>query len=61
MAFSKELPDEILKDYHGPDDFYGTQGIMKQRTKALAGQNEGASNLWFAFWTGIMNELKNRG
>jgi transposase-like protein len=24
-------------------------------------QNEGASNLWFAFWMGIMNELKNRG
>jgi hypothetical protein len=23
MAFSKELQDEILKDYHGPDDFYG--------------------------------------
>jgi transposase-like protein len=36
MVFSKELPDEILKDYHGPDDFYGAQGIMKQLTKALA-------------------------
>ncbi|MDR2402964.1 MAG: transposase [Spirochaetaceae bacterium] len=35
MAFSKEFPDEILKDYHGPDDFYGPQGIMKQLTKAL--------------------------
>jgi hypothetical protein len=35
MAFSKELLDEILKDYHGPDDFYGPQGIMKQLTKAL--------------------------
>jgi hypothetical protein len=32
MAFSKELLDEILKDYHGPDDFYGPQGIMKQLT-----------------------------
>jgi hypothetical protein len=32
MAFTKELLDEILKDYnyHGPDDFYGPQGIMKQ-------------------------------
>ena len=35
MAFSKEVPDEILKDYHGPDDFYGPDGIMKQLTKAL--------------------------
>ena len=35
MAFSKELLDEILKDYHGPDDFYGQEGIMKQLTKAL--------------------------
>jgi transposase-like protein len=29
MAFSKEVLDEILKDYHGPE------GIMKQLTKAL--------------------------
>jgi hypothetical protein len=35
MAFSKELPDEILKDCHGPDDFYGPQGIMKQLARAL--------------------------
>ncbi|MDR1307432.1 MAG: transposase, partial [Treponema sp.] len=35
MAFSKEVLDEILKDYHGPDDFYGPEGIMKQLTKAL--------------------------
>jgi transposase-like protein len=35
MAFSKELLDEILKDYRGPDDFYGPEGIMKQLTKAL--------------------------
>jgi transposase-like protein len=35
MAFSKEVLDEILKNYHGPDDFYGPDGIMKQLTKAL--------------------------
>jgi transposase-like protein len=35
MAFSNEVLDEILKDYHGPDDFYGSAGIMKQLTKAL--------------------------
>jgi transposase-like protein len=36
MAFSKEVLDEILKDCHGPDDFYGPEGIMKQLTRALA-------------------------
>jgi transposase-like protein len=35
MAFSKEVLDEILKDYHGPDDFYGPEGIVKQLAKAL--------------------------
>jgi len=35
MAFSKEVLDEILKDYRGPDDFYGPDGIMKQLSKAL--------------------------
>ena len=35
MAFSKEVLDEILKNYRGPDDFYGPDGIMKQLTKAL--------------------------
>jgi transposase-like protein len=35
MAFTKEVLDEILKNYHGPDDFYGPEGIMKQLTKAL--------------------------
>jgi transposase-like protein len=35
MAFTKEVLDEILRDYHGPDDFYGSSGIMKQLTKTL--------------------------
>jgi transposase-like protein len=48
MAFTKEVPDEILKDYHGPDDFYGPEGIMKQLTKALVERTMEASNLWFA-------------
>jgi hypothetical protein len=34
MAFTKELLDEILKDNHGPDDFYGPTGIMKQPARA---------------------------
>ena len=36
MAFTKEVLDEILRDCHGPDGFYGPEGIMKQLTKALA-------------------------
>jgi hypothetical protein len=35
MAFTKEVLDEILKDYRGPDDFYGHEGIVKQLAKAL--------------------------
>jgi transposase-like protein len=35
MVFTKEVLDEILKDYHSPDDFYGPSGIMKHLTKAL--------------------------
>jgi transposase-like protein len=31
----KEVLDEILRDCHGPEDFYGPEGIMKQLTKAL--------------------------
>jgi hypothetical protein len=37
MAFSKEVLDEILKDYHGAEDFYGPDGIVKQLTKAPRG------------------------
>jgi transposase-like protein len=35
MAFTREVLDEILKGYHGPDDFYGPQEIMKQLATAL--------------------------
>jgi len=35
MAISKEILDELLKDYKGPDDFYGPDGIIKQLSKAL--------------------------
>jgi transposase-like protein len=35
MAITKEVLDELLKDYHGPDDFYGADGIVKQLSKAL--------------------------
>ena len=35
MAITKEVLDELLKEYHGPDDFYGPNGIIKQLSKAL--------------------------
>jgi transposase-like protein len=35
MAIRKELLDELLKDYKGPDDFYGPEGIAKQLSKAI--------------------------
>jgi hypothetical protein len=36
MAFTNEVLDEILKNYHGPDDVYGPEGIMRQLAKVLA-------------------------
>jgi hypothetical protein len=33
MAFTQEALAAILKDHHGPDDFYGPEGIMKQLPK----------------------------
>ncbi|GHU90794.1 hypothetical protein FACS189476_11140 [Spirochaetia bacterium] len=35
MAISKETLDELLKDYKGPDDMFGQDGIIKQLSKAL--------------------------
>jgi len=36
MAIRKELLEELLKDYKGPEDLTGENGILKQLTKALA-------------------------
>jgi transposase-like protein len=35
MAISKEVLDELLKDYKGPDDITGPEGLIKQLTKAV--------------------------
>ena len=35
MAITNEVLDELLKEYKGPDDFYGAEGIIKQLSKAL--------------------------
>jgi transposase-like protein len=61
MAFSKEVLDAILKDYHGPDDFYGPEGIMKQLTKALVERTMEASNLLFALTEHLGYEKRDQG
>jgi transposase-like protein len=35
MAITKEVLDELMKEYNGPDDFYGPDGLVKQLSKAL--------------------------
>jgi putative transposase len=35
MAISKEVLDELMKEYKGPDDITGPDGLIKQLTKAL--------------------------
>ena len=35
MAITKEVLDELLKEYKGPEDIIGPEGLLKQLTKAL--------------------------
>ncbi len=35
MAITKEVLDELLQEYHGPQDIIGPSGLLKQLTKAL--------------------------
>jgi putative transposase len=35
MVIRTELLDELLQDYQGPEDLLGSEGILKQLTKAL--------------------------
>jgi putative transposase len=35
MAITKEMLDELLKDYKGPEDLLGEEGLLKELTKAL--------------------------
>lgn len=35
MAITKEVLDELLKEYRGPEDITGPEGLLKQLTKAL--------------------------
>jgi hypothetical protein len=33
MAITKEVLDELMKEYHGPDDLMGEEGLLKQLTR----------------------------
>jgi len=35
MPFTKEVLDEILKEYKSPEEFFSNDGLLKQLTKAL--------------------------
>ena len=35
MAITKKILDELLKDFKGPDEFCGPDGLVKQLSKAL--------------------------
>jgi putative transposase len=35
LANSREILDELLNDYKGPDDITGPDGLLKQLTKAV--------------------------
>ena len=35
MAIRKELLDELLKDYKGPEDLLGETGLLKELSKGL--------------------------
>ena len=35
MAITKELLDELLKDYQKPEDLLGQSGLLQQLSKAL--------------------------
>lgn len=35
MAITKEILDELLKDYKGPEDITGPNGLLKQLSKAV--------------------------
>lgn len=42
MAITKEMLDELMKDYKGPEDLTGEGGLLKQLTKALVERAMGA-------------------
>jgi transposase-like protein len=61
MAITKEVLDELMKDYHGPDDMYGPEGLVKQLSKALIERAMQASNLRFALTEQLGYEKNGTG
>ena len=37
MAIDKTLIDQLLKDYKGPEEIIGENGLLKELTKAVRG------------------------
>jgi transposase-like protein len=61
MAITKEVLDEFMKGCHGPDDMYGTEGLVKQPSKALIERAMQASNLRFALTEQLGYEKNGTG
>jgi transposase-like protein len=61
MAIRKEILDELLKDYHGPDDMYGPDGLVKQLSKALIERVMQASNQRFELTEQLGYEKSGQG
>jgi transposase-like protein len=61
MAITKEILDKLLKDYHGPDDMYGPDGVVKQLSKALIEGVMQASNQRFALTEQLGYEKSGQG
>jgi transposase-like protein len=53
--------DELMKDYYGPDDMYGPEGLVKQLSKALIERAMRASNLRFALTKQLGYEKNGAG
>jgi transposase-like protein len=63
MAISKEVLDELMKNYKGPDDITGPEGLIKELTKALierAMQGELTEHLGYEKSDQAQKPTKNR-
>ncbi len=63
MAISKEVLDELMKNYKGPEDITGPEGLIKELTKALlerAMQGELTEHLGYEKSDQAQKPTKNR-
>lgn len=56
MPISKEILDELIKDYRNPEDLLGEQGLLKQLTKALLGSRLDKPNCLLLFVNNICSK-----